>query len=143
MAQKVSPIKQMVLDAIAGGYAVSEERIRELRAKSEKEVSTLKTVFWIAIGLFNLMVWNPFPTPVPVEMRWFVGLGSLAVAIFFPIIGIRRHQAYLALLEDCNQGPKRRRTDDAGRQYMDRVKQQGRFFVRAEFEVLDGGSVPE
>ncbi len=143
MAQKNNPMKQMVLDAIAGGYAVSSERIQELRAKSKKEITTLKTVFWVALGLFNLMVWDPFSVPIPGALRWGVALGSLVTALIFPVIGIRRHRGYLYLLEDSSQGPKRRKTDDAGRQYMDRVKKQGRFFVRAEFELLEGESATE
>lgn len=142
MAQQIDPIKQLVIEGIAGGYAISAERIRELRERSSKEITTLKTVFWIAIGLFNLMVWNPFPAPIPSTLRWLVGLGSLLVALFFPIIGIRRHRARLYQLEDCGVGLKRRKTDDAGRQYMDKVKQQGRVFVRAEFEVLQGEPLP-
>lgn len=143
MAQKTDPIKQMVLEAIAGGYALSTERINELRTKSKKEITILKTVFWIAIGLFNLMVWNPFPTPIPVAVRWVVGVGALLLALIFPILGIRRHRGYLHQLEDSAQGPKRRKTDDAGRQYIDKVKKQGRVFVRAEFEELEGEPLPE
>ena len=138
MAHKIHPVRQMVVDAIAGGYAVSDERIQQLRAKSERKISLLKGVFWVAIGLFNLMVWYPFSAPIPQALRWTVGLGSLLVAIVFPIIGIRRHRGYLLQLEECTQGPKRRKTDDSGRQYIDLVKKQGRFFVRAEFSVLEG-----
>jgi len=138
MTQKLHPIRQMVLDGISGGYAMSEERIQQLRDKSEKEITLLKRVFWVAIGLFNLMVWYPFSTPIPESLRWVVGFGALLVAIFFPIIGIRLHRKNLEQLGDSTLGPKRRKTDDAGRRYMDQVKKQGRFFVHAEFAVLEG-----
>lgn len=143
MAKKTDPIKQMVLDAIAGGNALNVERINELRAKSKKKITILKTVFWIAIGLFNLMVWNPFPISIPVTVRWVVGIGSLMFALIFPILAIRRHRGYLHQLEDSTQGPKRRKTDDAGRQYIDKVKKQGRVFVRVEFEELEGEPLSE
>lgn len=143
MAQKTHPIKQMVLDAIAGGYTVTGERIQQLRDKSYKEISVLKMVFWVAIGLFNLMVWYPFPAPISATLRWSVGVGALLVAIIFPILGIRRHRGHLAQLEDCTQGPKRRKVNAAGRQYMDRVKKQGRVFVRAEFTLLEGETAAE
>ena len=131
------------LDAIAGGYAISAERIQQLRDKSKKEIFILKGVFWIAIGIFNLMVWYPFSTPISDTLRWTVGLGALLVAIVFPVIGIRRHQGFLEQLEDSTQGPKRRKTDDSGRKYMDLVKKQGRFFVHAEFVQLEGENLPD
>ena len=143
MKKKIHPVRQMVVDAIAGGYAISGERIQQLRDKSKKEIYILKGVFWFAIGLFNLMVWYPFSTPIPDSLRWAVALGALLVAIVFPVIGIRRHQGYLGQLEDCNQGPKRRKTDDSGRLYMDMVKKQRRFFVHAEFLELEGENPPE
>ncbi len=143
MAQKNHPIKQMVLDAIAGGYAVNRERIQQLRDKSNREISLLKRVFWVALGLFNLMVWYPFSMPIAETLRWTVGIGALLIAIVFPIVGIRRHRGCLAQLEECTQGPKRRKADDLGRQYMDRVKKQGRFFVRAEFQILEGETPTE
>ena len=138
MAQMINPIVQMVLDGIAGGYAVSAERIEQLRTKSAKEVSLLKRVFWIALGLFNLMVWYPFSTPISETLRWTVGIGALLIALIFPTFGIRRHRGYLEQLADSTQGPKRRKADDAGRKYMDGVKKQGRVFIRAEFVVLEG-----
>ncbi len=143
MTQKVHPVRQMVLDAIAGGYAISAERIQQLRDKSKKEIYILKGVFWIAIGIFNLMVWYPFSTPISDTLRWTVGLGALLVAIVFPVIGIRRHQGFLKQLEDSTQGPKRRKVDESGRKYMDLVKKQGRFFVRAEFAQLEGEDLPD
>jgi hypothetical protein len=138
MAKKIHPIEQMVLDAIAAGDLVSGERIRQLRDKSEKQITILKGVFWVAIALFNLMVWYPFSTPISDGLRLAVGLGSLLIALFFPIVGIRRHRGCLEQLTECTQGPKRAKTDDSGRQYMDRVKKEGRFFVHAEFRVLEG-----
>lgn len=143
MSRREHPVKQMVLEGIAGGYAVSGEQIQQLRARSEKAISFLKKVFWVAIGLFNLMVWYPFPGPISDTLRWTVGLGALLVAIFYPIIGIRRHRGYLNQLEDCARAPKRRKADDSGRQYMDLVKKQGRFFVLAECSVLEGEIPPE
>ncbi len=138
MAQKTDPIKQLVMDALDGGYALSGEKIQQLREKSTREITTLKTVFWVALGLFNLMVWDPFNVPLSASLRWGVAFGALVVAIVFPIIGIRRHRARLFQLEDSTQGPKRRKANDAGRQYIDRVKKQGRYFIRAEFELLEG-----
>jgi hypothetical protein len=143
MTQKVHPVRQMVLDAIAGDYAISAERIQQLRDKSKKEIFILKGVFWIAIGIFNLMVWDPFSTPISDTLRWTIGLGALLVAIVFPVIGIRRHQGFLEQLEDSTQGPKRRKTDDSGRKYMDLVKKQRRFFVHAEFVQLEGENLPD
>ncbi len=140
MNRKTHPVKQLVLDAVAADCAVSAEQIQELRQKSEKGISLLKKVFWFAIGIFNLMVWYPFPTSISIRLRIAVGIASLLVAIVFPIVGIRRHRSYLVQLQDCTQAPKRRKTDDSGRKYMDRVKKQGRFFVQAEFSVLEGES---
>lgn len=143
MSEKIDPITQMVLDAVSGGYAISSESIRQLRAKSEKEITTLKTVFWIAIGMLNIMIWNPFSVSIPESLRWSVALGSLLIATVFPIIGIRRHRRILYRLEDSDRGPKRRKADDAGRRYIDLVKKQARVFIRAEYDVLDGDQAPE
>jgi len=138
MVKKIHPIQQMVLDAISDGSAVPGKRILELRDKSEKEISLLKKVFWVSLGIFNLMVWYPFTSPLPTSVRFAVGILSLFIAIFFPIIGIRRNRSRLKQLEDCSQGLKRRKTDEAGRQYMDQVKKQKRLFVHAEYLVLQG-----
>ena len=138
MAAKNDMITQLFKGAIAGGYAVSQERIKELREKSEKEVTTLKTVFWVAIGLFNIVLWNPFATPIPDTIRWVVGLGSLFLTFFFPILGIRRHRKILYQLEDSYRAPKRRNVDKQGCAYMDKVKKLGRVFVRVEMELLEG-----
>ena len=138
MAGKKDELRRMVIEAISGDYALSRETIVLLRERSEKEIFTLKTVFWIAIGLFNLMVWDILPTKTPNELRWIVGLGALGVALFFPVFGIRRNQGYLHQLSDSPRNPKRARVSEAGRRYMDRVKHQGRHFVRIETEVLEG-----
>ncbi len=138
MSRQNDQISKLFTSAIAGGYAVSGETIVQLREKSEKEITTLKLVFWVAIGLFNLMVWYPFSTPVPAILRWGVGIGALAIASLFPVFGIRRHRRILHQLEECSRGPKRSKADSAGQVYMDRVRRQGRYFVRAEYEILQG-----
>ena len=143
MAAKKEDLHRLVRDAVAGDYAISQDSIMQMRARSEKEIATLKMIFWISIGLFNLMVWDILPTKIPLELRWIVGIGSLFVALFFPIVGIRRHQRYLHLLSDCPRSLKRGKTDDAGRRYMERVKQQGRHFVRIEAEVLEGQTLED
>ncbi len=143
MSEKIDPITQMVMDALAGGYAISGESIQKLREQSNKGISTLKTVFWVAIGFFNIMIWVPFSTPIPSGLRWAIALGALLVALVFPIVGIRRHRGLLYRLEDSTLGPKRRNTDEAGRQYIDLVKKQGRKFLRAEYELLEGKPVPD
>lgn len=142
MSKSVEPLRQLFRDAISGDYVISAERINQLRAKSEKEISNLKMVFWIAIGLLNLMIWDPFTLSIPTSMRIIGGVGSLVIALLFPLVGIRRHKQYLYQLEDSFLGPKRRNTDDAGRRYMDKVKQQGRVFVRVEYELLQGEELP-
>jgi len=138
MSAKKNDLRQMVVGAIEGDYAISAETVSRLRAASEKEISTLKMVFSISIGLFNLMVWDILPTKIPIELRWVVGAGSLFVALFFPILGIRRHQRRLYQLADSPRNPKRARADEAGRRYFDKVKQQGRYFIRLETEILEG-----
>lgn len=138
MAKKIDLVVRMFEEAIAGSYALSMERIQQLRDKSDKEIATLKTVFWVAIGLFNIVLWNPFSSPIPVGLRWLVGLGSVFVAFFFPILGIRRHRRILYQLEDSPRAPKRSKADKNGCAYIDKVKKQKRVFVRAEVELLEG-----
>jgi len=136
MARSQQKIEALVRDGLSSGYAVSGERISELRAQSQKEISLLKRVFWIVLGLFNLIVWNPMSLEISDTVRWGLALASLVVAFVFPIVGIRRHRGYLYQLEDCSEAPKRRNVDNVGRQYMERVKKQGRYFIRAEATVL-------
>lgn len=143
MPSKEGFVAQLVREAIAGDYAISVERITQMREKSDKEIQTLKTVFWIAIGLFNVVLWNPFSTPIPVSLRWLVGVGSLLVAFFFPILGIRKHRRILLDLEESPRAPRRSKVGKAEDAYISKVKKQKRKFVRAEMEVLEGEALPD
>ena len=64
MRNKISPIHQIVKDAIDKGKALEAREIRALRAESKKAVTLFKSTFWVGIAIFNLALWAPLPMQI-------------------------------------------------------------------------------
>lgn len=138
MAAQPSLIHQLIQTAIDNGTTPDVDELRRLRRQSEKQVKTFKTSFWVAIAIINIMIWVPFPFRIPLPLMVVVGLGCAGFAFSAPILVIRKHQRCLEALKIVGQGPKRRSASDTGQKYIDRVKQEGRSFIQAEVELLEG-----
>ncbi|ORJ62951.1 hypothetical protein [Geothermobacter hydrogeniphilus] len=137
MADLHTPVHQMVRTALTDGKALTSKLIREQREQSRKAVRQGKMIFWIAITLLNLVVWVKLPIPVP--LRFAIGLLALATALIAPIIWSKKHQLKLYLLQDVPEGPKRRKAGPEAKRYIDQVREQGRAYVRAEMDILEAG----
>jgi hypothetical protein len=142
MGKKINPIHQLVADAINNGTTLSVEDLKKLRNLSEQKVKTFKISFWVAIAIINLMIWVPLPFRIPGTVLIAIGVICAGFAFSVPIVVIRKHQQCLELLKLASQGPKRRSTSDAGQKYIDRVKGEGRSFIQAEFDLLEGSRYP-
>jgi len=138
MERKPNPIHRMVEDGINNGTAPTVADLRDLRHRSEQKVKTFKISFWVAIAIINLMIWVPLPFKIPFAVLFGIGLLCVGFAFSVPIIMIRRHQQCLESLKLVSQGPKRRSASDAGQKYIDRVKEEGRSFIQAELDLLEG-----
>jgi hypothetical protein len=135
MEVATNPIHGAVENAIRGGTALTAGDIRALREKSSRAITAFKAVFWIALAVFNLLIW----VELPIARSLLVALLILApgVGIIVPMLGIRRQQGLLALLEDASSAPKERRADEPARAYIGQVRKEGRRFVKAEAQVLE------
>lgn len=133
---KTNPIHVAVNHAITTGKALTAGDIRNLREKSVQSIKAYKACFWVAIVIFNLAIW----VPLPVGKGLVIALAalSLAIALIVPVLGIRKHQQFLELLEDSSAGPRKSGLRDVGRIYIEEVRKEGRNFVKAEMEALDG-----
>ena len=139
MSNKISPIHQIVKDAIDKGKALEARDIRALRAESKKAVTLFKSTFWVGIAIFNLALWAPLPMQINKTLLYAIAFVALVIALVVPILGLRKHQVNLELLKVTKETPKKKTASEAGRIYIDLVKKQERPFVNAEFEILDGG----
>lgn len=139
MSNKISPIHQIVKDAIDKGKALEAREIRALRAESKKAVTLFKSTFWVGIAIFNLALWAPLPMQINKTLLYVIAFLALVIALVVPILGLRKHQVNLELLKVTKETPKKKTASEAGRIYIDLVKKQERPFVNAEFEILDGG----
>jgi hypothetical protein len=142
MGKKINPIHQLVIDAINNSTTLTVADLRQLRNLSEQKVKTFKISFWVAIAIINLMIWAPLPFRLPGMVMVAIGVLCAGFAFSMPIVVIRKHQQCLELLKLAPQGPKRRSASDAGQTYIDRVKSEGRSFIQAEFDILEGSRYP-
>ena len=138
MSKKVNPIHQIVDEAIKNGRVLSVKEIRDLRAQSEKASTLFKSIFWGGIVVFNLALWVPLPFVINQTLLYVIASIALVMALAIPIPGLRKHQVSLDLLKVNKQPLKKKTANEAGRAYIDQVKQQDRPFIKAEFELLDG-----
>ncbi len=138
MSNKINPILEITQAAIDAGKPLEVKKIRQLRAVSKQAVMIFKSVFWVGIVIFNLLLWAPLPIAVPKTVLYAIAFIVLAIAIIVPILGLRKHQMNLELLKVNKQTMKRKTVNETGRVYMDKVKWQDRPFINAEFELLDG-----
>lgn len=135
MVQANTPIHQLVYQSISTGTALSAGDIRSLREKNEKAIKLYKLAFWVAIAIFNVLIFVPLPLSTSVLIP--LAVVALACAFIVPIYGIRKHQKRLNILEDTSPGPKKSRASEEGRAYIASVRQEGRAFVKAEVEALE------
>ena len=138
MSGRSNPIAAIVGEAIQAGKPLGVVRIRELRAECKRAVTIYKSVFWIGIVIFNLLLWAPLPIALPKTALYAIAFIMLAVALVVPIVGLRKHQMSLELLKVNKDTLKRKTVNETGRVYMDKVKAQDRPFINAEFELLNG-----
>jgi len=138
MSNKINPILEITQAAIDAGQPLEVKKIHQLRAVSKQAVTIFKSVFWVGIVIFNLVLWAPLPFVVPKTALYAIAFIVLAIALVVPIIGLRKHQMNLELLKINKQALKRKTVNETGRVYMDKVKWQDRPFINAEFELLDG-----
>jgi len=138
MSKKANPIRQVVAEAIKNGRALSVKEIRTLRAQSAKASMIFKSIFWIGIVVFNLALWVPLPFVINQTLLYGIACVALLVALAIPLPKLRKHQVNLELLKVNKQPLKKKTANEAGRVYIDQVKQQNRPFINAEFELLDG-----
>ena len=143
MSKKANPIHQVVAAAIKDGRALSVKEIRDLRAQSEKASTLLKSIFWVGLIIFNLALWVPLPFVINKTLLYVIACVALVIALAVPIPGLRKHQVNLELLKVNKQPLKKKTASEAGRVYIDQVKQLVRPFINAEFELLDGSKWAE
>jgi len=143
MRSKANPIEQLVKEAVNKGKALTVKEIKVLRAKNQKSSTIFKSVFWIGIVTFNLALWVPLPIQVNPTLLYLIAFVALVVALAVPLPRIRKHQLSLELLKVNKQVLKKKTASEAGRVYIDQVKQQDRPFINAEFELLDGSKWAE
>ena len=135
MGKKATAIHRSVLQAVDRGTALTGKEIYQFRTRSTEAITSYKIAFWVAIGIFNLIIW----VPMPIDRSILIAFGVLTVAFAFiaPIMGIRNHQKRLDLLRDAPSAPKKKGANEAGRRYMEQVRSEGRPFVKAEVEILE------
>lgn len=138
MPGKLNPIEQLVKDAIVKGVPPTVKEIKALRAESQKASTIFKSIFWAGIVIFNLALWVPLPIQINQTFLYLIAFVALVIALAVPLPGLRKHQTSLELLKVNKQGLKKKSASEAGRAYIDHVKQQDRPFINAEFELLNG-----
>lgn len=131
-------IHQKVRQALSANQALRLEEIIALRKKSREAIRLFKATFWVAIIIFNLVLWVPLPFALSTAAQVTIGVICLVIAFIPPIFGIRVNQRRLDLLQESSGGPKRSRiTTAAGKSYLEQVKEEGRLLIKAEVEVLE------
>lgn len=138
MSGRSNPVAVIVGEAIQAGKPLEVAKIRQLRAESKQAVMIFKSVFWVGIVIFNLLLWGPLPIAVPKTVLYVVAFIILAIALVVPIVGLRKHQMSLELLKVNKDTLKRKTVNETGRVYMDKVKALDRPIINAEFELLNG-----
>jgi len=138
MSGRSNPVAAIVGEAIQAGKPLEVAKIRQLRAESKQAVMIFKSVFWVGIVIFNLLLWGPLPIAVPKTVLYVVAFIILAIALVVPIVGLRKHQMSLELLKVNKDTLKRKTVNETGRVYMDKVKALDRPLINAEFDLLNG-----
>lgn len=131
----MNSIPLLVKNAIDTGTALTGRDLWTLRDRNRTAVKAYKLSFWVAIGILNLVLWVPLPLPRALLVA--VGIASVAFAFIVPVVGIRKHQRKLELLEEVSPGPKKRRASGPGQAYIEKVRKEGRAFIKGEAEVLE------
>jgi hypothetical protein len=134
MSRKINPVQQLVQEAIDKCTPLTVSEIRALREKSKQASAIFKSIFWVGIVFFNLVLW----APLPIEINKMFAFAILVVSLVVSIIGLRKHQVVLEHLKVNKETLKKKTASEAGRAYIDKVKNQERPFVNIEFELLDG-----
>lgn len=137
MSRKLNPVELQVSEAIKNGKPLTVAKIKTLRAESQKASTLFKSLFWAGIVIFNLALWVPFPIEVDQTLLYLIAFVALVAAVV-PLPALRKHQASLHLLKVNKQSLKKKTVNEAGRLYIDQVRQQDRPFINAEFALLDG-----
>ena len=138
MSRRSNTITAIVGEASQAGKPLEVAKIKQLRAVSRQAVTIFKSVFWVGIVIFNLLLWAPLPIVVPKTVLYAAAFIVLAVALVVPIVGLRKHQMNLELLKVNKETLKRKTVNETGRAYMDKVKSLDRPLINAEFELLQG-----
>jgi len=138
MSGRSKPITVIVGEAIQAGMPLEVAKIKQLRAESKQAVTIFKSIFWVGIVIFNLLLWAPLPIVVAKTVLYAIAFIVLAIALVVPIIGLRKHQMNLELLKVNKDTLKRKTVNETGRVYMDKVKSRDRPLINAEFELLNG-----
>ena len=136
MSRKINPVQLLVQEAIDKGSPLTVSEIRALREKSKQASTIFKSIFWVGIVFFNLVLW----APLPIEINKIFAFAVLVVSLVVSIIGLRKHQVVLEHLKVNKETLKKKTASEAGRVYIDKVKKQERPFVNIEFELLDGST---
>jgi len=137
ISRRNNAIHQRVREALKAQSPLALEEIIALRKKSRQTVRLFKATFWVAIILFNLVLWVPLPFALSTTALVTICAICLLAAFVPPILGIREHQRRLDLLQESSAGPKRSLVGSAGRAYLEKVKEEGRLLVKAEVEILE------
>lgn len=148
MSNLNTPVHQAVRDAIANGTALSRAEVRAQRERSELAIRLFKASIFILLGMFVLSLWlglglfDPvkkieLPFPIPPGVLLGIALASLILIFVVPVRKIRSHYRYLELLEPVEPGPKKSRASEAGKDYIEQARKDGRTFTQAELEVLE------
>jgi hypothetical protein len=138
MSDRRSQLHEQFQNAIDRGDALVANDIRAMRARSKKAIFICKSTFWIGIALFNLFLWVPLPIVVSRTLLLAAAFICLLAAVVVPLIGLKKHQLYLELLKVNRELPKKKTVSEAGRSYIDQVRQQDRPLVNIEYELLTG-----
>ena len=91
----------------------------------------------LAFGLIDPVMEVNLPVKLPPALMLGVGVISIALIFIFPVRTIRSHYGYLELLESVEPGPKKSRASEAGKNYIEQARKDGRTFTRAEVEILE------
>jgi hypothetical protein len=143
MSRKVNPVEQQVREAIKQGKPLTVREIKLLRAESQKASTLFKSLFWVGIVIFNLALWVPLPFEINQTLLYLIAFIALVASLAVPLPALRKHQVSLHLLKVNKQTLKKKTANEAGRIYIDKVKQLDRPFINAEFEFLDGSKWAE
>jgi len=138
MSDRRSQLHVEVQNAIDQGAALEAEDILALRTRSKRAILLCKSIFWIGIALFNLFLWVPLPIVINRTILLAVAFLCLLTAIVVPLVGLKKHQLQLELLKVNKELLKKKTVSEAGRAYIDQVRQQDRPLVNIEYELLEG-----